>query len=122
MYGDVLSYSVNQAGLATLRALGRGGALAHRAPQRIASLEWMKARQVGLEPTTSRLIPTRRDSSIEQIVADPLGGFHFLDSTFSKDGGGSGGMGFRPGQRPRPVFVCERLRPDAGVIMLADPP
>src|SRR6185437_14364371 len=79
MYGDVLSYPVDHAGVATMDQMGRGGAHAHRAPHRFASLERMKARQVGLEPTTSRLIPIGRDSTIEQILAEPPGGFHFLD-------------------------------------------
>ena len=33
------------------------------------------APEVGLEPTTTRLIPTSRDSTIEQILSNPAGGF-----------------------------------------------
>ncbi len=35
--------------------------------------------RVGFEPTTDRLIPARRDSTIEQLLADPAGGFHGFD-------------------------------------------
>jgi len=35
-----------------------------------------KTRQVGLEPTTSRLIPTSRDTTIEQNFPDPSRGLH----------------------------------------------
>ena len=41
--------------------------------------EGAKTPRVGFEPTTDRLIPARRDSTIEQLFADPAGGFHGFD-------------------------------------------
>jgi len=43
----------------------------------------VRARQVGLEPTTSRLIPRCRDSTIKQVRADPRRGLHPLDLPFA---------------------------------------
>jgi hypothetical protein len=39
--------------------------------QRPLRLEFSIA--IGLEPTTHRLIPTRRDSTLEQLLPDPAG-------------------------------------------------
>ena len=41
------------------------------------------APEVGLEPATTRLIPTSRDSTTEQMFANPSGGLHRLDLLFA---------------------------------------
>src|SRR5919109_114047 len=46
----------------------------------------VQAPRVGFEPTTRRLIPARRDSTVEQIVSDPAGRSHTLDLLFPSHG------------------------------------
>jgi hypothetical protein len=78
-----------------------------------------KAPRVGFESTTSRLIPMDRDSTIEQIFANPLGGLHLLNSSFKLDRVSSCIERLVPDEFPRAVFVCESDR-TAGSIIVFD--
>src|SRR2546427_430982 len=41
--------------------------------------------RLGLKPRTRRLIPTGRDSTVEQVSADPCSGFHTLNLSLACD-------------------------------------
>ena len=74
-------------------------------------------RQVGLEPTTSRLIPTGRDSTIEQNLADPFGGFSCFDLFLAEDGGAASVVWFGPDQVPGAMSVSEGDVADGAVVI-----
>jgi hypothetical protein len=65
------------------------------------------APEVGLEPTTSRLIPTSRDSTIEQNLANPSCRLHSLDLTLPCHRRRSCGVFFAPDQIPWTVLARE---------------
>ena len=75
------------------------------------------APETGLEPVTRRLIPTRRDSTIEQMFANPFGGFHGFDLALSSHRRSSRGMFFGPNQNPWAVFTCEFTSSHIGSIV-----
>ena len=86
--------------------------------------------EVGIEPATHRLIPTRRDSTIEQDFSNPASGLHPLDQTLSKHRRSSRWMRFTPHQLPRAVLAREfavelvqsvvRAKPTLEVVSVAD--
>ena len=59
------------------------------------------------EPTTHRLIPTCRDSTIEQMFPNPTRGLHGLDLSFTGHGSRSRLVRLGPYQFPRAVFASE---------------
>src|SRR5438045_1427175 len=65
------------------------------------------APETGLEPVTRRLIPTRRDSAIEQVFSNPTGRFHTLDLPLSFHRDGACAVFFTPNQLPGTVLTCE---------------
>src|SRR5437867_4330185 len=65
------------------------------------------APETGLEPVTRRLIPTCRDSTIEQHLANPFSGFHPLDLFFAGGRRATGSLLLAPLQSPRPIFSRE---------------
>src|SRR5438309_2304202 len=68
------------------------------------------APEVGLEPTTTRLIPTRRDSTIEQGFSYPLGRLHSLNLPLPQHGGAPSRMLFCPDHSPRSILARELSR------------
>jgi hypothetical protein len=76
------------------------------------------APKAGLEPATSRLIPTSRDSTIEQIVSNPPGRFHFLDLPLALHGGGASRILLGPNELPRTVFPGELATNPVGAIVI----
>ena len=76
------------------------------------------APEVGLEPTTTRLIPTGRDSTIDQCFSNPAGGFHPLDLAFALHRSRAGRMRLRPEHRPGAVFTREFNVDFIGAIMI----
>jgi hypothetical protein len=69
---------------------------------------------------SSRLIRTRRDSTIEQVFADPLGRLHLLDLLLATYRRGTVGVRFRPDHPPRTVLVGEGRNPAIGIVVLGD--
>ena len=63
------------------------------------------APETGLEPVTRRLIPTRRDSTIEQLFSNPLGRFHPFDLALSGHGQGARWVRLAPDQLPGAIFA-----------------
>src|SRR5438093_1027303 len=53
------------------------------------------------------LIPTCRDSTIEQHLANPFSGFHPLDLFFAGGRRATGSLLLAPHQSPRPIFSRE---------------
>ena len=86
-----------------------------RKPVRYKPIEM--APEVGLEPTTSRLIPTRRDSIIEQMFPDPSRRFHCFNLAFPCHGGGAGGVFLAPNQFPGTVFAGEFATDRVGAVV-----
>ena len=79
------------------------------------------APEVGLEPTTTRLIPMNRDSTVEQGFSNPAGGFHPLDLALALHRGTSGRIRLGPDKRPRTVFPCEFNLSFISAIMIIQP-
>src|SRR5439155_522381 len=65
------------------------------------------APETGLEPVTRRLIPTCRNSTIQQHPANPFSGFHPLDLFFARGRRATGSLLLAPHQSPRPIFSRE---------------
>jgi len=79
------------------------------------------APEVGLEPTTTRLIPTRRDSTIEQLLSNPACGFHGFDLPLSSHGGGSRRMLLAPDHFPGPILPRKDTHDLIGAVVGAKP-
>ena len=75
------------------------------------------APETGLEPVTRRLIPTCRDSTIEQLLAYPTGGFHAFDLPFAGQGQRSRGVFLTPDQFPRTILAGEFAAYDIGTVV-----
>jgi hypothetical protein len=76
--------------------------------------------RVGFEPTTRRLIPTRRDSTVEQVLANPTRRFHTLDLSFACHCGATGRVWLGPNEAPRAILVCERKVTSDGVVVFRE--
>jgi len=74
--------------------------------EEVDNQKWLHPDRSG-EPTTSRLIPTCRDSTIEQMFPDPAGRLHGFYLPFAVHRSASSGMRFAPNQSPGAVFACE---------------
>ena len=77
-----------------------------------------KAPRERFELSTRRLIPARRDSTVEQLLAYPACRLHAFDLPLAGHGGGSCGLWLFPDHSPRAVFVRERGVAAARIVVL----
>ena len=77
------------------------------------------APEAGLEPATRRLIPTGRDSIIDQLISNPLGRFHAFDLPLPKHRRSSGRVLLAPDQFPGTIFARELAAHFIGAIVRA---
>src|SRR4051812_2330234 len=73
--------------------------------------------KVGQGNTTDRLIPTCRDSTIEEVFADPSGRFHIFNLPLALHCGRSGGVSLCPNQGPWTVLSRVTTTDPVGLIM-----
>ena len=73
--------------------------------------------QIAQSPERGRLIPTGRDSSIEQCVSNPFGRLHRFDLALAQHGRCAGGMRLFPEKSPGTVLVREGLRAERRIVL-----